>query len=214
MGFGRTSRLHTTRILRLSEDLPLVNEIVDTEEKITAFLSTLDEMTPSGLVSLEKVQVPQYGEHVKHEPPEMHLDASHRRDSLQMERQLSSLGSRGKMAQFEGPAPVSTRATTLQALVAAAEASITEPSAAEQTILARLDEALARTAEGRLRVAMLGQFKRGKSTLLNALLGVPLLPTGITPVTAIPTYVRVASDPLLRIEFEGSREPLELSRRI
>ena len=78
--------------------------------------------------------------------------------------------------------------------------------------MAKLDEALARTEEGRLRVAMLGQFKRGKSTLLNALLGVPLLPTGITPVTAIPTYVHAASSPLLRIEFEGSRKPLESAR--
>ncbi len=68
MGFGHTSRLHTTKILRLSEDLPLVIEIVDTEEKIMAFLPTLDEMMPSGLVTLEKVQVLQYGEHVKHEP--------------------------------------------------------------------------------------------------------------------------------------------------
>ncbi len=55
---------------------------------------------------------------------------------------------------------------------------------------------------------MLGQFKRGKSTLLNALLGVPLLPTGITPVTSIPTYVRAARDSLLRIEFDSSRPPL------
>jgi Dynamin family len=105
--------------------------------------------------------------------------------------------------------PTGTGATALQALVAAAEASITEPNPAEQTILAKLDEALARTQEGRLRVAMLGQFKRGKSTLLNALLGVPLLPTGITPVTAIPTYVHFATSPSLRIEFEGSRSPLE-----
>ena len=78
-------------------------------------------------------------------------------------------------------------------------------------MLAKLDEALARTEEGRLRVAMLGQFKRGKSTLLNALLGVPLLPTGIIPVTAIPTYVRAANSPSLRIEFESSRAPLELN---
>jgi uncharacterized protein len=68
MGFGHSSRLHTTKILRLSEDLPLVIEIVDTEEKIKAFLPTLDEMMPCGLVTLEKVQVLQYGRHVKHEP--------------------------------------------------------------------------------------------------------------------------------------------------
>ncbi len=68
MGFGHSTRLHTTKILRLSENLPLVIEIVDTEDKIKAFLSVLDSMMSSGLVTLEKVQVLQYGEHVKHEP--------------------------------------------------------------------------------------------------------------------------------------------------
>ncbi|WP_024513209.1 DUF190 domain-containing protein [Bradyrhizobium sp. ARR65] len=61
MGFGASSRLHTTKILRLSEDLPLVIEIVDAEDKINTFLPTLDEMMSSGLVTLEKVQVLQYG---------------------------------------------------------------------------------------------------------------------------------------------------------
>jgi PII-like signaling protein len=61
MGFGASSRLHTTRILRLSEDLPLVIEIVDSEEKIDDFLPVLDRMMSSGLITLEKVQVLQYG---------------------------------------------------------------------------------------------------------------------------------------------------------
>jgi len=61
MGFGHSSRLHTTKILRLSEDLPLVIEIVDSEEKIHAFVSELDQLMPSGLVTLEKVQVLYYG---------------------------------------------------------------------------------------------------------------------------------------------------------
>ena len=61
MGFGASSRLHTTKILRLSEDLPLVIEIVDSEEKIDDFLPVLDGMMSSGLVTLEKVQVLQYG---------------------------------------------------------------------------------------------------------------------------------------------------------
>src|SRR5215207_3045963 len=61
MGFGHSSRLHTAKILRLSEDLPLVIEIVDSEEKINTFLPVLDEMMGSGLVTLEKVQVLQYG---------------------------------------------------------------------------------------------------------------------------------------------------------
>jgi uncharacterized protein len=61
MGFGASSRLHTTKVLRLSEDLPLVIEIVDSEDKINAFLPLLDQMMSSGLVTLEKVQVLQYG---------------------------------------------------------------------------------------------------------------------------------------------------------
>ena len=61
MGFGASSRLHTTKILRLSEDLPLVIEIADSEDKINAFLPTLDGMMTSGLITLEKVQVLQYG---------------------------------------------------------------------------------------------------------------------------------------------------------
>jgi PII-like signaling protein len=61
MGFGASSRLHTAKILRLSEDLPLVIEIVDSEDKINSFLPTLDGMMSSGLITLEKVQVLQYG---------------------------------------------------------------------------------------------------------------------------------------------------------
>ena len=61
MGFGASSRLHTTKILRLSEDLPLVIEIVDAEDRIDGFLPTLDGMMSSGLITLEKVQVLQYG---------------------------------------------------------------------------------------------------------------------------------------------------------
>ncbi|WP_050421124.1 DUF190 domain-containing protein [Bradyrhizobium tropiciagri] len=62
MGFGKSSRLHTTKILRLSEDLPLVIEIVDSEENINGFLPVLDGIMTSGLITLEKVQVLRYGE--------------------------------------------------------------------------------------------------------------------------------------------------------
>lgn len=61
LGFGRSSRLHTAKILRLSQDLPVVIEIVDTEEKIRAFLPALDAYTSSCLVTLEKVIVVRYG---------------------------------------------------------------------------------------------------------------------------------------------------------
>jgi PII-like signaling protein len=60
MGFGKSSRLHTAKILRLSMDLPLVIEIVDAEEKIQAFLPVLDKMMGGGLLTLEKVQVINY----------------------------------------------------------------------------------------------------------------------------------------------------------
>ena len=60
MGYGKSSRLHTSKILRLSMDLPLVIEIVDREEKIRSFLPSLDEMMKGGLVTLEKVQVIDY----------------------------------------------------------------------------------------------------------------------------------------------------------
>jgi uncharacterized protein len=61
MGFGRSSRLHTAKILRLSEDLPLIIEIVDTAAKIDAFIATAEPMLGSCLVTLEKVQVVRYG---------------------------------------------------------------------------------------------------------------------------------------------------------
>jgi hypothetical protein len=60
MGFGKSSRLHTAKILRLSMDLPLVIEMVDSEEKVNAFLPLLDEMMKGGLVTMEKVRVLHY----------------------------------------------------------------------------------------------------------------------------------------------------------
>ena len=61
LGFGASSVLHTAKLLELSDDLPMVVEIVDTEEKVRGFLPVLDGMMSSGLVTLEKVQVLRYG---------------------------------------------------------------------------------------------------------------------------------------------------------
>jgi PII-like signaling protein len=61
LGYGHSSRLHTTKILRLSQDLPLIIEIVDSEEAITKFLAAIEPIMGSGLVTLEKVKVIQYG---------------------------------------------------------------------------------------------------------------------------------------------------------
>jgi len=60
MGFGKHSMVHTAKILRLSEDLPMIVEVVDSLEKIEAFLPLLDELITDGLVTLEKVKVIHY----------------------------------------------------------------------------------------------------------------------------------------------------------
>jgi PII-like signaling protein len=65
MGFGKSSHLHTAKILRLSMDLPIVIEIVDTAQKINAFLPVLDEMMGGGLVTLERTKVIRYREQGK-----------------------------------------------------------------------------------------------------------------------------------------------------
>ena len=59
-GFGAASRIHTAKILRLSEDLPIIIEIIDAEEKINKFLPHLDGMVKEGLVTIEKVKVVLY----------------------------------------------------------------------------------------------------------------------------------------------------------
>ena len=64
-GFGASSRIHTVKILRLSEDLPIVIEIVDKPERIQEFLPTVDQMVTEGMVTLEKVHILVY----RHVPP-------------------------------------------------------------------------------------------------------------------------------------------------
>ena len=65
MGFGKSSHLHTAKILRLSMDLPIVIEIVDSGEKVNAFLPVLDKIMGGGLVTLEKVKVIRYQDREK-----------------------------------------------------------------------------------------------------------------------------------------------------
>jgi uncharacterized protein len=62
IGFGHSSYLHTTKVLRLSQDLPLIIEIVDSEEKIQQFVTAIEPMMGSALVTTEKVKVIRYGE--------------------------------------------------------------------------------------------------------------------------------------------------------
>ncbi len=94
---------------------------------------------------------------------------------------------------------------TASALLAQAKAAISFPSNAQAAQLAKLDELQARLDDARLRVAALGQFKRGKSTLLNALLGAPILPTGVTPVTAIPAFIQAGDRLSVHIALKDER---------
>lgn len=95
----------------------------------------------------------------------------------------------------------------LNALLIRALSSVPTPTPAQQEILGRLNLLRTRLDQGLLRVAVLGQFKRGKSTLLNALLGAPVLPTGVTPVTAIPTFIKAGPRATARITFQDGKEP-------
>jgi uncharacterized protein len=61
MGFGHGARLHTTKILQLSTDLPMIVEMVDSQPKIDAFLEAIEPMIGSGLVTLEKATIIRYG---------------------------------------------------------------------------------------------------------------------------------------------------------
>jgi PII-like signaling protein len=78
-GFGATSRIHTVKVLRLSEDLPIVVEIADRPERIAAFMPTIDMMVREGMVTIEKVKILVY-RHEGDEPPpaedELQLDTS------------------------------------------------------------------------------------------------------------------------------------------
>lgn len=67
MGFGAHSRIHSTKLLRLSEDLPMVIEVVDTEENINKILPFLDETVKEGLITMEKVRIIKY-RHNRKEP--------------------------------------------------------------------------------------------------------------------------------------------------
>lgn len=101
--------------------------------------------------------------------------------------------------------------TELERELARAGAVLSECLAANSPLLARLTVLRERLVHERLQLAVLGQFKRGKSTFLNALLGAPLLPAAVVPVTAIPTFIAWGKKPLVRILFEDGRAQEECS---
>lgn len=96
-------------------------------------------------------------------------------------------------------------------LLVEAVSSASQLTVAQQEIVGRIEKLRSRLADRILRIAILGQFKRGKSTLLNALLETPLLPTGITPVTSIPTFIKYGEGRTATITFKDGKEPIVVS---
>jgi hypothetical protein len=99
----------------------------------------------------------------------------------------------------------------LPGVLARAGAVLAACNSADSPLTARMKELHDRLAGERLQLAVLGQFKRGKSTFLNALLGAPLLPTAVIPLTAIATFISWRPQPILRVSFHGQRAAEEFS---
>jgi small GTP-binding protein len=93
----------------------------------------------------------------------------------------------------------------LRALLADGLEAVVEPTLSQSRLLSHLRALGQRLEEEHFQLAVLGQFNRGKSTLLNALLGHPLLPMAITPLTAIPTFIRNGVTPDLTITYKSGR---------
>src|ERR1700691_2136577 len=82
---------------------------------------------------------------------------------------------------------------------------IATSAGAESPLYRRARSLGERLQHKRLQIAVLGQFKRGKSTFINALLGAPILPTAVVPLTAVPTFIAWRHAPLVRVEFSGGK---------
>jgi len=110
-----------------------------------------------------------------------------------------------KMAIGATPPPSCSVHPPLAALLAKAVATLTDFSQKFDHYHLKLTDLGDRFAEGRFHVAVLGQFKRGKSTLLNALTGEPILPVGVAPLTAAPPFIQYGEMPKIKVKYQGDR---------
>ncbi len=99
----------------------------------------------------------------------------------------------------------------LAEILGRAEPALETAVGSESPLLARLRILHGRLEHERLQLAVLGQFKRGKSTFINALLGADVLPTGVIPLTAIATFIAWGHAPLVSVHFKGERRALEFA---
>ncbi|MFN2541622.1 MAG: dynamin family protein [Chthoniobacterales bacterium] len=108
--------------------------------------------------------------------------------------------------------PSAVKSRGLREILSEAIASVAAPSASQAEILERLNSLRERLFTQRFQLAVLGQFKRGKSTVLNALLGQAVLPTGVVPVTAIATFLEPGAAPTIRVTYgSGKTESFDLA---
>jgi GTP-binding protein EngB required for normal cell division len=119
------------------------------------------------------------------------------KENLLLERPATSALTSGASEDRTVPADNSHGESSLSRLAELAEEFDAEQVAADARSVAE------RVSEGRFYVACIGQFKRGKSSVLNALVGDSVLPTGVVPVTAVPTIVRYGRRAVARVRFEA-----------
>jgi GTP-binding protein EngB required for normal cell division len=110
----------------------------------------------------------------------------------------------------ESPSASSQRPSDLPELLSMASERIEGLGQGYEHLAGLLGELRERLAQGRFHLAVLGQFKRGKSTLLNSLLGEAVLPTAVVPLTAIPTFIRPGQALAARVHFQDHREPRDV----
>ena len=106
--------------------------------------------------------------------------------------------------------PDAPTSSDLSGVLSSSVASINALGEDYGAIARRIADLQARLVEGRFHLAVLGQFKRGKSTLLNALLGEKILPTAVVPLTAIPTFIRSGEECVARVYFQERDDPQEV----
>jgi GTP-binding protein EngB required for normal cell division len=104
-----------------------------------------------------------------------------------------------------------THASSLAVKLNRAAEALRNSTLENSSLVSRFDSLRERLRHSRIHLAVLGQFKRGKSSFINALLGVPLLPIGVVPLTAVPIFISWQSAALIRISFKDSRPTEEFS---
>ena len=197
-GYGASTRIHHASHWTFSKDAPIMLTIIDTEEQIEKLIPHLDEMVEDGLIAMSACR----GHPIR---SRIRKVFGHKGDNRC--RNTTAVRQCRITAAFRLRHPCAMDgASRLLRLGRLAQELGAEPVAEEARELA------ARVSEGRFYVACVGQFKRGKSTLLNALVGHAVVPTGFVPVTAVPTVIRFGDELHARVRMrDGSWQDVAMT---